>query len=172
MMLYELAKWEKPPAQLRFSHDFFICCHGLCPAEVWSMPWWASKTKEIWTKKKEISVRKTQKNEWRHQLFLSPCVIPISSLGFQQSDLGQNKKTNLSENVNVKVLRLLLSGGWTKFWKMEVKQTEEAAGVCVAFDPIYDLLIWRAGVFPCCSYWSSHSTHCESPNTFRGWKTK
>lgn len=36
--------------------------------------------------------------------FLSPCILPITGLGFQQSNLGQNKKTNLSDNVNVSLL--------------------------------------------------------------------
>lgn len=56
-----------------------------------------------------------------------------------------------------------VSGGWTNFC------IDTEGGVCVAFDPLYDLTIyfWRAGVFPCCSYWSSHSSHCESPDTGR-----
>lgn len=55
-----------------------------------------------------MCVRQTQRSEWRHQLFLSPRIIPITDLGFQKSDLGQNKKTNLSDNVNVQVLLTLL----------------------------------------------------------------
>lgn len=32
---------------------FFICRHGLFPAEVWSTPWWASNRQGIWRNKRK-----------------------------------------------------------------------------------------------------------------------
>lgn len=58
---------------------------------------------ELLIDRRPWGVRQTQRNKWRHQRSLSPCILPITGLGFWQSDLGRNKKPNLSDNVNVSV---------------------------------------------------------------------
>lgn len=40
-----------------------------------------------WREKKEISIRHSRQKEWGRQLFLSPCILPITGLCFQQSNL-------------------------------------------------------------------------------------
>lgn len=97
-----------------FSLCFFICCPF--PAKVWSTPWLASNRKETFVK-----VQEDTRNKWTQQFSPSPCILPITGLAFWRSDLGQNKKPSLSDNVNVSVAsaRLYCSIPDTTVWRLD-----------------------------------------------------
>lgn len=143
------------------SAHFFIYCLGLFRAEVWSMPWWASNRQEIWRNK-------------RHRVTNGDIntILPITGLGFQPSNFGQNK-TNLSDNVNVKVLymvslypRYCCRTAGHIFERLKSNRGRSRC-LCCLWPVMRNNNIFLKGLefSPCCSYWSSRSTHCESPNT-------
>lgn len=110
---YYLYRWAETPNPFSCKHfgknNYHFPHISLFPAEVWCTPWWASNTKEGTEGNTEI---KTQKNEWRRQLFLCPRIIPITGLVFN-SDPGQNRKTCLSDNVNVNLMPPLIYSSQT-----------------------------------------------------------
>lgn len=162
-----------------FSLYFFF--FFLPPPEVWCTLWWASSW--LLDSRPAGIGEQTQRDKQRHQRTPLYTSHRWPGVFVTVSPRKRNRKPGLTDNVNVSVASARLhlptpdaacrTAGqpffFFFFWRDWNQRVGEAAGVCVAFNPQNIFLKGCSPPTPISTRcWSSRSTHCESPNTFRG----
>lgn len=127
----------------------FIFSHFSIISTVWSTPWWASNKQERWRNK--ITVKEKLENKRRHKPLVSPCILTFLALGFGSLTLDKAWRT-IWMNVNFfekASFRLYHCTPDTAVGQPDEILKDWNAGVCVAFDPLYNLTIFLKGwIFP------------------------